>query len=390
MFKPPKEGTYRLDSYRAEAEERITLEAYALFSAVNLIANLISGCEFCTVRNGRALHGYEWASLNVQPNRNQNAAAWKHELISRLLLTGEVLCIQLPDGQLLIAESFNRDEFAVYGDRFTDVTRAGFTFSRSYHADEVLYLTSRVSARAAWMQNVMAMYSRLLRSAAERFQNADGERGILSISAVERGKQDFSEKFDKLMNEYFKGYFGHKNAVLPLFEGYSYTASSGSKAGTYTNDLTAVKTLADEAIGRAAQVFGIPPSYMRGDAAGIADAQSAALTNCVKPIAALLSAELTAKKHSRQEITDGCYIAVDTSRILHHDPIRDSAGADKLIGAGWTLNEIRSAFGKNALDDPDADVRFITKNYGTIAEASEGGEGNADTEKLEHGVPATV
>ena len=98
LFRPPeKAGIYHVDSYRAEAEDRIALEAYALFSVVHLIANLLSGCEFRTYRNGKELHGAEWASMNIRPNRNQNAAEWKSELISRLLITGDVLCIQLPD-----------------------------------------------------------------------------------------------------------------------------------------------------------------------------------------------------------------------------------------------------------------------------------------------------
>ena len=178
---------------------------------------------------------------------------------------------------------------------------------------------------------------------------------------------------DRLMNDYFKGYFGSKNAVLPLFDGYDYTAKSGGSSGTYTNDLTAVKTLADEAISRAAQLFGIPPSYVRGDAAGIRDAQSAAMTNCIKPLAAMLSAELTAKLHTVGEITKGSHITVDTGSILHHDLIADASGADKLIGAGWTLNEIFRAFGQPESNEPIANQRFLTKNYGSMTDA-EGGE----------------
>lgn len=375
LFKPPESGVYRLDSYRAEAEEAIAIEAYAMFAAVHMIASLLSGCEFRTFRGGTELHGAQWAALNVSPNRNQNAAEWKSELVSRLLLSGEVLCVQTADAQLLIAEGFCRDVYALYGDVFSQVSRADFTFQRTFSAEDVLYLTSGVSARAAWMQNVMTMYERLLRSAADRFRKAGGERGILKISAVERGQNDFAEKFDRLMNEYFKGYFASRNAVLPLFDGYDYTPQPVTGTGTYTNDLTAVKTLTDEAIGRAAQLFGIPPSYIRGDAAGIRDAQSAMLTNCIKPLAAQISAELTAKLHTRDEIASGSRITVDTGSILHHDLIADASGMDKLIGSGWTINEINRAAGQPESDDPVCSQRFITRNYQTMESAlTEGGE----------------
>ena len=377
LFRPPEAGIYKIDSYRRQAEEHAAIDAFALFTAVHLISMLLSGCEFRTFRDGRELHGAEWVSLNVRPNRNQNAAEWKQELISRLLLSGEVLCIQLNDGQRLIAESFCREEFAAVQEKFTQVSRAGYTFLQEFRAGDVLYLRSPVNARAVWMQTIMGEYEKLLGSAAKRFAEADGEHGILKISAAERGKQDFAEKFNTLMNDYFKGYFASKNAVLPLFEGYEYTSQSGSKAGTYTNDLSAVKTLADEAISRAAQVFGIPPSYIRGDASEIAAAQAAMMTNCIKPLAAQLSAELTGKLYTPKEIAAGSCISVDTGRILHHDLIGSAAGADKLLGAGWTLNEVRQALGEHPVTDPNADRRFITRNYGEIADIAEGGEENA-------------
>ena len=370
LFRPPEAGIYHLDSYRAETEEKAALDAYALFTVVHLIANLVSGCEFRTYKNGTELHGAEWAAMNIRPNRNQNAVAWKSELTSRLLLSGEALCIQTADDQRIIAESFTHNEH-VSGDTFEQVSRSDQQFSSVYSVSDVIWLTTPVNAKSIWLRGIMELYEKLIDSAADRFQKADGERGILKISAVERGKQDFAEKFDKLMNQYFKNYFASKNAVLPLFDGYDYTAQSESKSGTYTNDLSAVKTLVDEAISRAAQLFGIPPSYVRGDAAGISDAQAAMLTNCIKPLASMLSAELTGKIYSTQDILHGSRIIVDTSCILHHDLIRDASGTDKLFGAGWTQNEIRHAYGLPDSDDETADKRFITKNYAEGGESDE-------------------
>ncbi len=388
MFKPPESGLYNISAYRAETvEEKAALDAFALFVVVHLISGLLSGCEFRVYRNGKETRGAEWAAMNVKPNKNQNAAAWKRELIARLLLSGEALCVELPDGQRILAESFNRTDDVLKGDTFTDIQRADLNISRQYKIDEVLYLQSPVNARAVWLQQIMMQYERLMTSAAKRFKKAGGEKGILEVSAVERGKADFKERFEDLQNKYFRNYFESTNAVLPLFDGYKYVPqSSGGSSGTYTNDLTSVKTLADEAISRAAQVFGVPPSYIRGDAAGIKDSQAAMMTNCIKPLAQMISQELTGKLYDSAEIASGSSIIVDTGSILHHDLIADSAGIDKLIGSGWTINEICKALGAHALDDPDADVRFITKNYGTIAEALEGGEGNADTDKLENGV----
>ena len=380
IFRPPQDGLYNTANYHAEPiTEQAALDAFALFAAVHLISGLLSGCEFRVYHGTDEIRGAEWASLNIKPNRNQNAAAWKRELFARLLLSGEVLCVELPDRQRIVAESFSKTEDTLHGDIFSGIQRGDVLLSRPYRITEVLYLQSPVSARQAWLRQMMAQYEKLLCSASKQFQKAGGEKGILKVSAVERGRADFEKRFAQLQNEYFRNYFEAKNAVLPLFDGYEYVRQgAGGSSGTYTNDLTAVKTLADEAVSRAAQVFGIPPGYMRGDSAGIRDAQAAMMTNCIRPLAVMLSAELTGKLYTAQEIADGCAITVDTGNILHHDLIADSAGIDKLIGGGWTLNEIRRALGQNILSDPDADVRFITKNYGTLESAlTEGGEQNA-------------
>ena len=373
LFRPPEAGAYHLDSYRAESRDKAALDAYALFTVVHMIANLLSGCEFRTYRNGKELHGAEWAALNIRPNKNQNAGTWKAELVSRLLLSGEALCIQTSDDQRIIAESFTHNEQA-FGDTFEQVSRSGTQIGTIYPVSDVIWLTTPVNAKAVWMRGIMEMYEKLIDSAADRFQKADGERGILKISAVAQGKPEFEKRFNDLMNNYFKSYFDSKSAVLPLFDGYDYNAQTTGtgRSGTYTNDLSAVKTLADEAISRAAQVFGIPPSYVRGDAAGISDAQAAMLTNCIKPLASMLSAELTGKIYGEKDVLNGCRIIVDTSAVLHHDLIRDATGTDKLRGAGWTLNEIFHAYGLPDSAEENADERYITKNY----EKAEGGEGN--------------
>ena len=71
LFRPPEAGIYNIDSYRRQAEKHAALDAFALFTAVHLISSLLSACEFRTFRRGTELHGEEWYSLNVRPNKNQ-------------------------------------------------------------------------------------------------------------------------------------------------------------------------------------------------------------------------------------------------------------------------------------------------------------------------------
>jgi hypothetical protein len=101
------------------------------------------------------------------------------------------------------------------------------------------------------------------------------------------------------------------------------------------------------------------------------------MTNCIKPRAAELSAELTGALYDKRSVQNGGCIFVDTGNVLHHDLIGSSTGIDKLMGAGWTINEINRALGQPKNNDPDCDTRFVTKNYGELRDIAEGGEENA-------------
>ena len=79
----------------------------------------------------------------------------------------------------------------------------------------------------------------------------------------------FNKKLEKLMNEYFKSFFESPNAVLPLFEGYSYT-DIGSK--TYSEGTSRdIKSQYDDIFDFTARGFSMPPtcSCRRSTARGL-------------------------------------------------------------------------------------------------------------------------
>lgn len=372
FFKGAKPGTIDVTTYRADTQTQIALEAYALLTVIDLIASLVSKIEFRTYIDGEERQGLEWASLNYRPNRNQNAAEFRKELVFRLLYSNEVLIIVTDDGQKLIAETFSKQEYALHETRFTDVTRQGFTFRREFRSSDVYYLRYSTVGSRLFLSNLLGMYETMIASASDKYQNSNGEKGILNISAAARGRLDFEDHFKKLMNNYFKEYFSNRNGVLPLFDGNTYTRTSTN--GNYANHVTDVKTLMSDALSRAAQALQVPAALVTGDVAGIEEAYKVLLTGCIDPLCGMIAREMTGKQYTLREIATGCAIEADTSAILHTDLIEAAANVDKLIGSGWSHNEVRRALGQHRLDAPWADEHYITKNYQTMQDAQNGGE----------------
>lgn len=355
--------TVILSEYRNDLQNSIALESFALFTTIEMIASLIAKCEFKTYKNGKEFKGYEWYSLNVKPNKNQNSTAFWQEVVGKLLFYGEVLVISV-NNQLIIADDFQKDEYAVKETEFTRVSRGDLTFNRKFKMSDVLYLRYSNNDVMSIINNIFGMYEKLIESASNKYIKAGGQKGILEISALAQGDKDFEKKYTKLMNEHFKSYFNANDAVLPLWEGMKFVPTTSDSAKKTTNEITDISKLVDDAMSRAAQAFKVPPALVRGDVAGIKDAVDMLLTVCIDPLADMIGEELTGKKFSSDEVISGQYIGVDTTCIKHIDIFDIAANADKLISSSMlSPDETRDKAGLNPTGEEWAQKHYMTKNY---------------------------
>lgn len=347
----------------------------AFQSAVNMIANSISKCEFKTFYGGEEKKDREYYLFNVEPNRNQNSSQFIHKWISKLYQENECLIIEVND-QLLIADSYQKKTYALYDYSFSGVTVDDYTFNRPFLMSEVLFFRlSEVNMRKV-TNGLYESYGKLITYGMKSYQKSRGNRGTLNVSTMAQGKANFQETFNSLMNERFKTFFTAENAVLPLFEGYSYN-DLGSK--TYSNEGTRdIRAMVDDISDFTAKGLGIPPPLLRGDVAGIKDALDQYLTFCVDPLCDMLQEEINRKRNGYAGFKAGNYLQIDTKAIKHVDLLSVSSAIDKLIGSGaFCINDIRKVCGESIIDEPWAWQHFMTKNYSSVADllaALEGGE----------------
>jgi HK97 family phage portal protein len=369
-----KQSTISVDTLRADSTTEIALEAFALFTTIEMIARLTAKCEFRTYYSGKESKGLEWANLNYRPNVNQNATEFWQEVVCKLLYHKEVLIIPY-NNQKIIADDFQKDEYALTGTVFSGVSRGDFSFASSFPISDVYYLKYTSNDVQRIIDNIFAMYQKLIVSASEKYIKAGKEKGILNVSAKAQNSQSFENDFKNLMNDYFKSYFDSSvNSVLPLFEGYSYDVKTDTGGNKYSNNVADIKTLVDEALSRAAQALGVPPALIRGDVAGIKDAYDIMLTGCIDPIAEMISEELTGKQFSASEISEGNRICADTSCIKHIDIFDIATSADKLISSSiLSPDEAREKAGIVPTGEKWAQMHYITKNYASV-EGGENGE----------------
>lgn len=74
---------------------------------------------------------------------------------------------------------------------------------------------------------------------------------------------------------------------------------------------------------------------------------------------------------------NGSYLTIDTAMLEITGLFASAEKLDRIIGCGiLSIDEVREKTGEQALGTPEAQMHFITKNYGKVDTGKE--EGNTD------------
>ncbi|PFL87549.1 phage portal protein, partial [Bacillus cereus] len=114
VFKRNKELEFMLDlDIITDTANRLHMKRLAIDTCVSFLGRTISQSEF-RIRNGKAFKKNElYYRLNVRPNKNMTASTFWERFVRKLIYDNECLVIQADDGDLLIADGFQHNEYAV-------------------------------------------------------------------------------------------------------------------------------------------------------------------------------------------------------------------------------------------------------------------------------------
>lgn len=343
----------------------IYIREMAFWSATNLMANAISKCEFKTYFKGEEVKKQEYYLWNVEPNKNQNSSTFLHKLIAQLYRHNESLVIE-QNGQLLVADSFTKQEYALFDDVFTQVTVKDFTFNKSFKQSEVLYFQlSEVNMRKV-INGLYDSYAKLITYSISAYQKSRGTKGVFKYDTLPVTGTEERKIFDALINEKISKWLNSDNAALPLGKGQEWKENDKK---TYTPESTRdIKALIDDIYDFTARGFGIAPVLLRGDMANIGDnVINTLLTFAVDPLTDMLQEEINRKRSGFVGFSQGTYVEIDTKAIKHIDLLSVSTAIDKLIASGaFCINDIRKLVGEPIINEPWAWQHWITKNYSSV------------------------
>lgn len=360
-----------LDFFGIEAEQRMYLKNSAIETNVNLIGRTISLAEFRFTKDGeRQDNDFDYL-LNVRPNTDQSAADFWQDFIYTLLVENEVLVILSDNNDLLIADNFTRNEYAVYEDIFEDVTVKDYAFKRRFKMSEVIYITYNNEKFTTFLNGMFTDYTELFSRMVETRMYDSQIRALAEIETTQALDEETQNKLNGFMNRMYSAFKSSAFAIVPKVKGFNYSEITANQ-NRVSKGVEELDKLKRDLTGSVANVLGIPASLVHGDMAEYETAIKAYIRFCIKPLVKKIKDELSAKLIPKEDYKKGLRLQVNG--VSEMNPVELAASIDKLVASGtWSRNEIREKFGDERVDDPELDKYVLTKNYQTIDD-SKGGE----------------
>ncbi|EHL73279.1 phage portal protein [Bacillus cereus] len=359
-----------------DTANRVHMKRLAIDTCISLLGRTISQSEF-RVKNGEEFEKNElYYRLNVRPNKNMTASTFWEIFIRKLVYDNECLAIQADDGDLLIADDFEHNEYAVFEDTFTNVTVKDYQFKRSFKQSEVIHLKYRNDKLSPLIDGLFADYGDLFGRILSSQKRKNQIRGVVDMDMIGAKTQEQVDKLQKFIDDMYQAIGKKDIAIVPQQKGIEYKeVYNGSANGPSVEEINKVT---NGFLNQVAMAMGIPTALIYGEMADVEKQTKNYMLFTVKPLLKKISDEANVKFFEKEEYLLGKKIEV---KAVSYQSIFDLATSiDKLISSSaFTGNEIRLEVGYEISDDPNLNTHHITKNYTKLTE-SEGGEKQNDGE----------
>lgn len=360
-----------LDVFGIDVEQRAYLKKTAIETCINFIGRTISLAEFRFTKDGKRQKNDWDYLLNVRPNTDQSAADFWQDFVYKLLHENEVLVILTDNNDLLIADSFDRVELAVYPDTFKNVMVKGYQFKKTYNMSEVIHISYNNEKFTRFLDGMFKDYTELFSRIIETNMYANQIRALASVETNQKLDDESKAKLSGFINRMFQSFKTKAFAIVPKTNGFSYEeiTSRNPNNGRHVEELAQLKK---DTTNQVANILGIPASLIHGDMSDYETAIKAYVKFCIKPLIKKIQDELTAKLIDQDDYVDGQRIKMHG--VAELSPLELATSVDKLISSmAYTPNEVRKMLGDEPSTDERLNKHYFTKNYQELG-SDEGGE----------------
>ena len=344
-----------------DTKNRVHMKRLAIEICASFLGRTISQSEF-RVKDGKEHKKNElYYRLNVRPNKNMTASTFWNTVAEKLIYDNECLIIQSDDEDLLIADDFEHNQYAVYEDTFTKVKVRDYEFKRAFTQSEVLHLRYRNKELIPLIDGLFNDYGELFGRILSSQKRKNQIRGTVDIDAIAAKGEQAQSKIQTFINKMYKSFENKDIAIIPQQPGFKYEEVSGGGSNV-NQSVEEINKVTNGFLDQVAMAIGIPTSLIYGEMADVDKQTKNYMVFTVKPLLKKICDEVNAKFFEKQEYLNGQKVE---AKAVSYQTIFDLAEAiDKLISSGAFMpNEMRAEVDYELSDDPALNQFYITKNY---------------------------
>lgn len=356
--------------FGTETSARAYLKRMALESVFNFVGRTMSTAKF-SLKNEDEKVDFAWDYiLNVRPNKSHSAGDFWHKFFYKLLSDNEVLVVLTDDDQLLIADNFVKESYAIYDDRFKNVMVQGYEFKKTFNMSDVIYLQYNNEKLNKITDSLFKDYGELFGRIIEISMRNNQIRAGVSIdtTGTANNEGDRQGRLQNYINRLLSSFKNASVAIFPKVKGVDYEEYT-NKVGVTNQSLDELTKMKKSLIDDVARAVGVPSALVHGEMADLESNMKAYRNLCIKPLIKKVQDEFNAKLQTKADYDKGQRVKV--SGILVPDILEFATQIDKVVSSGaFIADEVRDATGYDPLPNGEGKELIRTKNY----EKVKGGE----------------
>src|SRR5699024_977787 len=140
---------------------------------------------------------------------------------------------------LIIADDFVREEYALYDDIFKNVMLGEFEFERNFKMSEVIYLEYNNESITNMLMGLFKDYGDIFGRVLTYNMMSNQIRGTVEMDASLALNEASNESMQRFINKAYEAFSKNDVAVVPMQKGYSYkehSNSNGQKTSSQIDD----------------------------------------------------------------------------------------------------------------------------------------------------------
>lgn len=354
------EFLFDLDVIESDVQ-RVYLKKMAIDSVLNFVARTFSTAKF-TFKKGKDVVDTDWEYLlNVRPNKNMSASDFWQKAIYKLMFDNELLIILSDDDQLLIADDFQRTEYAVYEDRFEEVMVKDYTFKSPFYNSEVIYIQYGNEKLQSILDGLFKDYGELFGRMLQIAMRNNQIRGSLKTGQTSTFDEKTRIALENYVKKMYQSFNNESVAVVPLTKDFDYEEYT-NKTGVQNQSADELTKIKKSTIDDVARIVGVPSALIHGEMANSETNSKAYRAQTVTPLVKKIADELNAKLLTKNDYMSG--LRVQITGVHTPDIFELATAIDKLVSSmAFSPNDIREELGRERVDDEKMDKYYLTKNY---------------------------